>query len=111
MLERAFLAIVGALYAGLAAWCAVAPASTSKTVGFELQGGSGRSEFLTVYCGLELGMALVFLLRVWAGFLSPDTGRLQVVMDLGWRWSRRLLISTQVTLRCETAMREGPSFC
>lgn len=62
MIQRVFLAVVGLLYAGLAAWCAAAAASTSQTVGFELKGGSGRSEFLTVYCGLELGMALVFLL-------------------------------------------------
>lgn len=62
MIERAFLTAVGVLYAALAAWCAVAPASTSATVGFELKGGSGRSEFLTVYGGLELGLALVFLL-------------------------------------------------
>jgi len=62
MIQRLFLGAVGLLYAGLAAWCAVAPASTSETVGFELKGGSGRSEFLTVYGGLELGLALVFLL-------------------------------------------------
>lgn len=62
MIQRLFLAVVGLLYAGLAAWCAVAPATTSETVGLELKGGSGRSEFLTVYGGLELGLALVFLL-------------------------------------------------
>lgn len=62
MIQRVFLAIVGLLYAGLAAWCAVAPASTSQTVGLELKGGSGRSEFLTVYGGLELGLSLIFLL-------------------------------------------------
>jgi hypothetical protein len=67
VVERAFLAIVGTLYAGLAAWCAVAPDSTSKTVGFDLRGGSGRSEFLTVYGGLELGIALVFLLPAILG--------------------------------------------
>ncbi|HMO86725.1 MAG TPA: DUF4345 family protein [Lacipirellulaceae bacterium] len=62
MVERIFLAVMGLLYAGLATWCAVAPAETSATVGFELKGGSGRSEFLTVYGGLELGLALIFLL-------------------------------------------------
>ena len=67
MLARVFLGIVGALYAGLAAWCAAAPATTSETVGFELKGGSGRSEFLTVYSGLELGLALVFLLPAALG--------------------------------------------
>lgn len=60
--QRVFLAIVGVLYLYLAIWCSVRPESTSKLVGFELQQGSGQSEFLTVYGGLEFGMALFFLL-------------------------------------------------
>jgi hypothetical protein len=57
-----FLGVVGLLYAGLAAYCAVAPGKAAETVGFELKGGSGRSEFLTVYGGLELGLGLVLLI-------------------------------------------------
>lgn len=59
---KLFLTLIGLLYLALAFWCASDPATTSKKVGFELLGGSGRSEFLTVYGGLEFGMALVFLL-------------------------------------------------
>jgi hypothetical protein len=62
MIDRVFLAAVGLLYAGLAAYCAAAPDKAATTVGLEPRGGSGRSEFLTVYGGLELGLALVFLL-------------------------------------------------
>lgn len=65
MLVRGFLALVGVLYAFLAIWCSVSPAVTSRTVGFELPGDSGRSEFLTVYGGLEMGLALVFLAGAW----------------------------------------------
>ncbi|MEY3227809.1 MAG: hypothetical protein RLZZ536_2428 [Planctomycetota bacterium] len=62
MLARIFLAAVGGLYAYLAWWCSVSPGETSQLVGFQLVGGSGRSEFLTVYGGLEAGMAAIFLL-------------------------------------------------
>ena len=53
----------------LALWCAISPEVTSKKVGFRLEGGSGQSEFLTVYGGLEFGMALAFLLP----WLKPDS--------------------------------------
>ena len=62
LLVRIFLTAVGVLYAYLAWWCSVSPAETSQLVGFQLVGGSGRSEFLTVYGGLEAGMAAIFLL-------------------------------------------------
>ena len=65
MVARVFLVVVGLLYAGLAIYCAVAPNKAADTVGLELKGGSGRSEFLTVYGGLEMGMALFFLLAAW----------------------------------------------
>ena len=60
-MTRLFLAIVGAAYLGLAAWCSLQPEKTAKAVGFTLQPGSGQSEFLVVYGGLELGLGLAFL--------------------------------------------------
>lgn len=68
MIARIYLTVVGLLYLALAVWCSFDPQTTSKKVGFELQGGTGRSEFLTVYGGLEFGMALAFLLP----WLKPD---------------------------------------
>jgi hypothetical protein len=62
---RVWLALVGGLYLMLAAWCAITPASTSQSVGFTLQGGSGQSEFLVVYGGLELALGLIFLWPLW----------------------------------------------
>jgi hypothetical protein len=72
---RFFLAGVGALYAYLAAWCSFSPGETSSLVGFTLQPGSGQSEFLVVYGGLELGMALIFL---WP-LLRPETTRFALI--------------------------------
>ncbi|QDU73952.1 hypothetical protein Pan97_09520 [Bremerella volcania] len=59
---RIFLAIVGAAYLILGIWCAVAPAQTSKSVGFDLEPGSGQSEYFTVYGGLEFAWGLIFLM-------------------------------------------------
>jgi len=60
-MARIFLAIVGAAYVLLAAWCSLMPQRTSKAVGFELQPGSGESEYLVIYGGLELALGLIFL--------------------------------------------------
>ncbi len=72
MPAKIYLTVIGLLYLGLALWCTLSPATTSRKVGFEMIGGSGRSEFMTVYGGLEFGLALVFLLpwvnRDWTGF-------------------------------------------
>ncbi|MBX3442634.1 MAG: hypothetical protein KF774_09505 [Planctomyces sp.] len=55
------LALIGAAYLGLAAWCTLAPATTSNSVGFEIIAGRGQSEYLVVYGGLQLGLGLFFL--------------------------------------------------
>jgi hypothetical protein len=62
MVSKIFLSVVGFIYLGLAVWCSLSPAITSNKIGFELIGGSGQSEFLVVYGGLELGLSLIFLL-------------------------------------------------
>ncbi len=69
---RCFLCLVGVTYLGLALWCTFAPAQTAEIVGFHLVGGSGTSEFVTVYGGLEFGMALIFLAPlIYPAFLKP----------------------------------------
>lgn len=64
-MTRLFLAAVGILYAYLSGWCSLRPEQTSALVGFDLRPGSGQSEFLVVYGGLELGMACVFVWPLW----------------------------------------------
>lgn len=60
-MTRLFLAAVGAAYIVLAAWCSLQPAQTADAVGFTLRPGSGQSEFLVVYGGLELALGVAFL--------------------------------------------------
>lgn len=61
LVNKVFLSIVGLAYLALAAWCSLQPEKTAKGVGFTLTPGSGQSEFLVVYGGLELALGLVFL--------------------------------------------------
>ena len=68
-MARIFLAIVGSAYLVLAAWCAILPDTTSKSVGFTLQPGSGQSEFLTVYGGLQVAIGFAFL---WPMYRPSD---------------------------------------
>jgi len=59
---KIFLTLVGLLYLALAIWCSIDPQTTSAKVGFALEAGSGESEFVTVYGGLEFGMAVIFMM-------------------------------------------------
>lgn len=62
MAALVFLVFQGVLYAGLAAWCTLDPFGTSAALGFDLTSASGVSEYVTVYGGLELGLAAFFFL-------------------------------------------------
>ena len=73
-----FLSVQAVLYAALAAWCTLSPDRTSRALGFGLTNGSARSEYLTVYGGLELGMAVFFALTA----ANPEWRRLGVVFAL-----------------------------
>jgi hypothetical protein len=46
-------------------WCTFSPTETSQKIGFTLNGGSGKSEYMTVYGGLEFGLALVLIVFAW----------------------------------------------
>jgi hypothetical protein len=65
MTARIFLALTGLMYIGLAAWCTISPEKTSDKVGFQMKPGSGQSEFIVIYGGLELAMGILFLLPLW----------------------------------------------
>lgn len=61
-MERIFLTVVGIAYISLAVWCVLRPEQTSQTVGFTLARGSGQSEYLTVYGGLQTALGIAFLI-------------------------------------------------
>lgn len=61
LITKIFLAIVGAAYLLLAAWCVARPQQTAGSVGFELKPGNGQSEYLVIYGGLQLALGLIFL--------------------------------------------------
>lgn len=56
----AFLYFNALLYAVFAAWCTFAPRSTATAMGYSTLSTSGQSEYLVVYGGLQLGLALFF---------------------------------------------------
>jgi hypothetical protein len=76
MMAKNYLACVGFTYLLLAAWCIALPATTAASVGFELQPGSGQSEYLVVYGGLQLGLGGFFL---WSVFWKPETVLVAIV--------------------------------
>lgn len=49
-------------YLVFAVWCTLRWASTSAAIGYVQLDGSGRSEYLTIYGGLQLALAIVFAL-------------------------------------------------
>lgn len=69
MIAKLFLTFIGLMYVGLSVWCAAKPAAASAKVGLMRSAGQGESEFLVIYGGLELGLAIVFLLP----WFKPDT--------------------------------------
>jgi hypothetical protein len=73
MSGRVFLAAVGLAYVVLAVWCVTNPAGTSDSVGFTLKPGSGQSEYMVVYGGLQIGLAAVFLIPAFHGGNVPQS--------------------------------------
>jgi hypothetical protein len=58
----AYLYLNAALYLVLSLWCAVRWRATSRALGYTTLSHSGQSEYLVVYGGLQLGLAIVFFL-------------------------------------------------
>jgi hypothetical protein len=55
-----YLYVNAAMYALFALWCALRLDSTARNLGYTALSNSGRSEYFTVYGGLQWGLALVF---------------------------------------------------
>lgn len=59
-MTAAYLWINAALYAVFGVLCAINPRGTAKGLGYALPSNGGLSEYLTVYGGLQLGLAAFF---------------------------------------------------
>lgn len=60
-MNQIYLLLNAGLYMLFALWCALKPKTTSRFLGFSLANRAGKSEFIAVYGGLELGLSLFFL--------------------------------------------------
>ncbi|MEP6634945.1 MAG: DUF4345 domain-containing protein [Luteimonas sp.] len=56
-----YLYLNAAMYAVFALWCALKLDDTARNLGYTALSNSGRSEYFTVYGGLQWGLALIFL--------------------------------------------------
>ncbi len=59
-LLTAYLWLNAVLYAVFALWCTFARESTAQSIGYLSRSNAGNSEYLTVYGGLQWGMAVMF---------------------------------------------------
>lgn len=55
-----YLYLNAILYVVFAVWCTLLPARTAAALGYLTLSSGGRSEYLVVYGGLQLGLAFVF---------------------------------------------------
>lgn len=75
----AYLWLNAALYLVFGLWCALGWRRTSAAMGYVQLDASGRSEFLTVYGGLQLGLAGFF---AWAAAGDSDRVALALAVAL-----------------------------
>jgi hypothetical protein len=71
----AYLYLNAGLYLLFAAWQTLSPWRTAMALGFETLNSSGRSEFLVIYGGLQLGLAAFFAYTA----MSESTHRLGLI--------------------------------
>lgn len=79
-MAKTLLTVVGLAYLALAGWCVANPEGTARAIGFQLEGGAGRSEYLTVYGGLQLALGLLFLQVWWRPQQTPGMLELCLVV-------------------------------
>ncbi len=59
-MTASYLYLNAALYLIFGVWMTVSPWKTAASVGYQELSAGGRSEFLTIYGGLQLGLAAFF---------------------------------------------------
>ena len=65
LIQSIYLGINAVIYLILGIWCAIAPAKTSKSVGYDLVGNQGTAEFVAVYGGLEFALGIFFAIATF----------------------------------------------
>jgi hypothetical protein len=70
-----YLYLNAGLYVLFAVWQTLSPWQTSTSLGFLTLSSSGRSEYLVIYGGLQLGLAAFFIYTA----LSQSTHRLGLI--------------------------------
>jgi len=60
-----YLGFNALLYAVVGAWCTFAADRTARALGYASLDRAGQSEYLVIYGGLQLGLALAFALFAW----------------------------------------------
>jgi hypothetical protein len=73
-----YLWLNAGMYLVFALWCALRLDATSQSLGYVALSNGGRVEYLTVYGGLQWGLALVF---AWFAF-KPELHRTGVLVAL-----------------------------
>jgi hypothetical protein len=96
-MTAAYLWINAAMYAVFGLWCARRLDGTAQNLGYTVLSSSGRSEYFTVYGGLQLGLGLAF---AWLAF-RPELHRTGLLVALA-------LYAPIVLLRTISLLRFGP---
>jgi Domain of unknown function (DUF4345) len=66
------------LYLVFALWCTIGMSKTAPGMGFSALTNSGRSEYLTIYGGLQVGLAIAF----WFMARNPELHRPGILFAL-----------------------------
>lgn len=88
-LTTIFLYVNAALYAVFALWCTAARERTAQSIGYLQRSNAGNSEYLTVYGGLQWGMAVMF--ATLAAHAAPESLAQSICVGLyvpivAYRW-------------------------
>ncbi len=106
-MTRTFLAVVGVAYLLLAGWCVAKPGQTSHSVGLTLQPGSGQSEYLVVYGGLQLGLGLFFLWPLLKSDAEPAVLMLCLILHACLALMRTISLVTYPGIQATTYCLAG----
>lgn len=79
-LTTLYLWINAVLYAVFALWCTFARERTAQSVGYLTRSNGGNCEYLTVYGGLQWGMAVMF--GTLAAHRAPESLSLSIALGL-----------------------------